>query len=68
VLGEIAISCGVRGETTFFVCANAREEAQVAAYAKYLLTSHRYRNVLFGKCELLGENYNLNIHLLTLKH
>ncbi|MBE6340090.1 MAG: beta-ACP synthase [Bacteroidales bacterium] len=68
VLGEIAISCGVRGETTFFVCANAREEAQVTAYAKYLLTSHRYRNVLFGKCELLGENYNLNIHLLTLKH
>ena len=67
VLGEIAISCGVRGETTFFICANADEVKRVEQYAHLLLTTKRYERVLFGECELLGEAYNLDIQLLTLK-
>lgn len=66
VMGEIAIKNGIKGETTFIVT-DTKDDRQVRDYARLLLSEGKYKYVLTGWCELLEEEYELDIELLTSK-
>lgn len=66
VMGEICIKNHIQGETTFFI-SDKYEKAKIERYAQFLLTSGRYKYVIFGWCEYLNKKYNVDIQLITTK-
>ena len=65
VAGEIAIKHKIQGETTFFINSNY-DEHFILDYSKSLLNKGM-KYVIFGWCELLDEEYELDIKILAAK-
>lgn len=66
VMGEIAIRHQIKGETTFFIADTPADDV-ATNYAHLLLNQGKYQYVLTGWCELLADQYNLHLELLTNK-
>ena len=66
VLGEICIRHKIKGENNFFI-GNSMPEDFMRDYADYILTNYNLAGVLYGWCELLGNNYSLNLNFITRK-
>lgn len=63
VLGEICIRHKIQGENTFFIQSNNSTQ-QLENYAHQLIGRNGYKAVIYGWCELLGENYHADFKLL----
>lgn len=63
VAGEIAIRHKIKGENTFFVFPDKNLKF-ARTYAHNLLKNNHADAVLYGWCELLGQNYNAELFLL----
>ncbi len=64
VAGEIAIKHKFQGEQTFFIQKN-KDLTSVEHYAQGLIGSGKMDAVIYGWCELLGEDYEAEIRLIT---
>lgn len=65
VSGEICIRHGIQGENTFFV--QEKSDGFARWYAEQLLHRSVADYVIFGWCDLLGEKYDGNFELLTIR-
>lgn len=63
VLGEIAIRHKIQGENSFFIQSKF-DSAFLESYAQMALSREGYKAVIYGWCELLGENYSADFKLL----
>lgn len=63
VLGEIAIRHKIQGENSFFIQKD-NDSTFLESYAQTVLNREGYKAVIYGWCELLGENYFADFKLL----
>jgi 3-oxoacyl-(acyl-carrier-protein) synthase len=64
--GEMSIRHKIQGETTFFI-ENNSDRGFVEQYAHMLLHRKYLKAVIYGRCELLGENFGAEMTLLETK-
>lgn len=62
--GEICIRHHIQGENTFFI---DNEPGIAARYARRLIECGTARAVIFGRCEYLAGNYDIQLNLLEQK-
>ena len=62
VLGEICIRHKIMGENTFFV--SNSKPSFLEDYAKAVLNRKEYKAVIYGWCNLLGEDYKVDLKLI----
>lgn len=63
VAGEICIRYKIQGENTFFISKDESKE-QLEAYCRFLLDKHLLKVCIFGRCELLGNQYHADFYLM----
>ena len=63
VLGEICIRNKIQGENTFFISKDYPKDF-LETYANQLLARNKYKAVIYGWCEFLGEEYSADLTLL----
>jgi 3-oxoacyl-(acyl-carrier-protein) synthase len=65
--GEISIRHKIKGECTFFI-QSEKDLNFLRSYAELLMTNGILKAVIYGWCELLGEEYDADFHLLELSN
>ena len=65
--GEISIRHKIKGECTFFI-QSEKDLSFLRSYAELLLMNGILKAVIYGWCELLGEEYDADFHLLELNN
>lgn len=61
--GEISICHNIKGECTFLI-QKEKDLTTLRNYAEFLLKNGILKAVIYGWCELLGEKYDADFHLL----
>ena len=64
--GEVSIRHKIQGETAFFI-QDDPDNAFTEQYARMLLRRGYLKAVIFGRCELLGEDFGAEMTLLEIK-
>lgn len=63
VMGEICIRHKIQGENTFFISEH-KSLGFLKEYASLLMAKQKLRTCIYGWCELDGERYEADLHLL----
>jgi len=66
VLGEICIRHKIQGENTFFINED-RSDSFLESYARMVLERSQYKAVIYGWCELLGNDYHAELVIIEKK-
>lgn len=66
VLGEVCIRHKIQGENTFFINEN-KSDSFLESYARMVLERNQYKAVIYGWCELLGNDYQAELVIIEKK-